>query len=265
MTLSEKLTSVLHTEWIGNQILWYTETGSTNDEIRRLADEGTLEGLLVLAEYQTGGKGRRGRSWVTPAGSAIAVSLLLRPEIEPQYASMITLIMGLAVAEGIREYTNLQAQIKWPNDVVINGKKVCGILTEMKMNGPEIAYVVVGTGINTGIDEFPEELQNTAASLHKLTGKEISRPELLAVCMERFEYYYGQFLQTCDLSQMMDTYNELLAGKNGQVRVLEPGNEYTGIARGINAAGELLVEREDGTIEAVYAGEVSVRGIYGYI
>lgn len=265
MTLSEKLTSVLHTEWIGNQVLWYTETGSTNDEIKRLADDGAAEGLLVLAEHQTGGKGRRGRSWVTPAGSAIAMSLLLRPEIAPQYASMITLIMGLAVEEGIENCTNLNAQIKWPNDVVINGKKICGILTEMNMQGAEIDYVVVGTGINTGIDEFPEELRNTAASLHQLTGSEISRPELIAVCMERFEHYYKQFLQTCDLSGMMDQYNELLAGKNGQVRVLEPGNEYTGIARGINAAGELLVEREDGTVEAVYAGEVSVRGIYGYI
>ena len=245
--------------------MWYEETGSTNDEIKRQAEEGAPEGLLVLAEYQTGGKGRRGRSWVTPAGSAIAMSLLLRPQIEPQYASMITLVMGLAAADAIEKYTDLKAQIKWPNDVVINGRKICGILTEMKMKGKQIDYVVVGTGINTGIDEFPDELKAVAASLHTLTGKEISRTELIAVCMEQFEYYYKQFLQTCDLSGMIERYNELLAGRNGQVRVLEPGSEYTGVARGINAAGELLVEREDGTVEAVYAGEVSVRGIYGYI
>ena len=265
MVLEERLTSVLETKWIGRKILWYTETGSTNDEIKKLAEDGAEEGLLVLSEHQTNGKGRRGRVWVTPAGSAVAMSLLLRPDIAPQYASMITLVMGLAAAEGIEKYTGLNVQIKWPNDIVISGKKISGILTEMKMKGTQIDYVVVGAGINTGNDDFPEELQNTAASLHQLAGREISRPELIAACMERFEYYYEQFLQTCDLSGLLGQYNELLAGRDGQVRVLEPGNEYTGTARGINAAGELLVERADGMIEKVYAGEVSVRGIYGYI
>lgn len=261
----EEIRSRMTTEKIGQAVFSYKILDSTNNEIRKMAEQGAQDGTLVLAEEQDKGKGRRGRSWVTPAGSAVAMSLLLRPSIAPANASMITLVMGLAVTAACRELYHLDAQIKWPNDVVVNGKKICGILTEMSSEIDYINYVVIGTGINTYVQKFPEELLQTAVSIHELFGTRPNRAELIACCMKKFESYYGQFLKTEDLSLLMDEYNGYLAGKNGIVRVLEPGNEYCGISEGINAKGELQVKREDGTVESVYAGEVSVRGIYGYI
>ncbi len=250
---------------LGLNVLSYEKIDSTNSELKRLAEQGALEGTLVLAKEQEAGRGRRGRSWLTPAGSAVAMSLLLRPRIAPEHASMITLIMGLAVARACRQLYQLEVQIKWPNDVVADGRKICGILTEMKCEGSQIDYVVVGVGINTQVEVFPAELEKTAVSLHQLIGRAPDQEELIVCCMKEFERYYEQFLQTRDLSLLTEEYNELLAGRCGSVRVLEPGNEYTGIAEGINERGELQVRREDRTLVSVYAGEVSVRGIYGYI
>lgn len=257
--------SRMETAWAGRKVYSYTVTDSTNNEIRRLAEQGEPEGTLALAEEQNKGKGRRGRDWMTPAGSAVAMSLLLRPAIEPANASMVTLVMGLAVAAACRELYGVDARIKWPNDVVVDGKKICGILTEMSCGADGVHYVVIGVGINTCVEAFPEELLDKAVSLHKLTGNRPDRAELIACCMKKFEEYYEKFLETENLSQLKEAYNGYLAGKGGMVRVLEPGNEYSGISEGIDERGELQVRREDGTVESVYAGEVSVRGIYGYI
>lgn len=262
---AEEIKSRLRTKWVGQTIFSYETIDSTNDELRRLAGQGADDGTLVLAETQEKGKGRRGRSWVTPAGSAVAMSLLLRPSIAPANASMVTLVMGLAAASACRELYQLDAKIKWPNDVVVQGKKICGVLTEMNSTIEHINYVVIGTGINTCVQKFPEELLHTAVSVHELIGFRPDRAELIACCLKKFEEYYERFLQTEDLLLLKAEYNQYLAGKNGIVRVLEPGNEYSGISEGINERGELQVRKEDGTVESVYAGEVSVRGVYGYI
>ncbi|MFR8548706.1 MAG: biotin--[acetyl-CoA-carboxylase] ligase, partial [Lachnospiraceae bacterium] len=211
------------------------------------------------------GKGRRGRSWETPAGSAVAMSLILRPDIWPERASMLTLVMGLAVASACRDCYGVQTKIKWPNDIVINGRKLCGILTEMSSEIDYIRYIVIGVGINTKVEHFPKELRETAVSLHEILGRTPQRALLIASCLKWFEKYYAVFLQTQDLSQLREEYNDMLAGLGDPVRVLEPSGEYTGRSEGINEKGELLVRRDDGTLETVYAGEVSVRGIYGYI
>lgn len=262
---SEAVGSRLNTAWTGREIHFYETIDSTNNEAKRLAEQGAPEGALILAETQTGGKGRRGRAWLTPAGSAVAMTLLLRPEIPPTCASMVTLVMGLAVAKACQEFCHIEPQIKWPNDVVADGRKICGILTEMSCEIDCINYVVIGTGINTNVECFPEELEQMAVSLHALTGTKPERAALIALCMEKFELYYRQFLKTQDLSLLMEEYNSMLAGRGGTVRVLEPGHEYCGISEGINAEGELQVRKEDGTVESVYAGEVSVRGLYGYV
>lgn len=262
---AEEVESRMETRWAGRKVCSYEIIDSTNNEIRRLAEQGAPEGTLALAEEQNKGKGRRGRDWMTPAGSAVAMSLLLRPKIAPVNASMVTLVMGLAVASACRELYQVDAKIKWPNDVVVDGKKICGILTEMSSEIDFINYVVIGAGINTCVESFPEELLDKAVSIHTLVGRKPNRAELIACCMKKFEVYYGKFLETEDLSLLMEEYNGYLAGKGGMVRVLEPGNEYSGISEGIDARGELQVRREDGSVESVYAGEVSVRGIYGYI
>lgn len=262
---AEEVKSRLDTNWIGGDIRFYETIDSTNNEARRLAEQGASCGTLVLAEKQQSGKGRRGRSWMTQSGSAIAMSLVLRPKLPPTCASMVTLVMGLAVAKACQEYCGVDAKIKWPNDIVVEGKKICGILTEMSSEIDYINYVVIGTGINTKVEQFPPELVQTAASLHQIMGRQADRAGLIAACMQKFEQYYEKFEIQQDLSLLMEEYNMLLAGKNGEVRVLEPGNEYRGISEGINSLGELQVRKEDGTVESVYAGEVSVRGIYGYV
>lgn len=257
--------SLLTTKWAGCGVIYLPETDSTNTRAKRLGDEGASHGTLVIAEQQTGGKGRRGRRWESPAGSSIYMSILLRPEIQPNQAPMLTLVMAQSVAEAIRGVTNQEALIKWPNDIVVNGKKVCGILTEMSTEIQWINHVVIGVGINVNIESFPEELEETATSLYLESGKRQRRAPLIAEVMKQFERYYNQFIQTGDLSGMQEEYNRLLVNRDREVRVLEPGHEYNGRAAGINETGELLIRTGDGQIRKVYAGEVSVRGIYGYV
>lgn len=262
---AEEVESRLETAWAGRPIRYFEEITSTNQYAKKIAEEGAPEGTLVIADLQTQGKGRSGRTWSTPQGTAVAMTLILRPKLPPFRVSMVTLVMGLAVAKTCRQLYDLPVQIKWPNDVVIKGKKLCGILTELSTELTAVNYVVIGTGINVNIREFPEELQQMATSLCLELGKECTRAELIAQCMKQFEALYEQFLQTGDLSLLMEEYNELLVNRNRQVRVLEPGHEYQGEALGINKDGELLVKNEEGAIIAVYAGEVSVRGVYGYV
>ena len=258
------LAGLMETQWAGKTLYCLDTIDSTNNYAKRLGEEGAPDGSLVTAECQEAGKGRRGREWKTPRGSAIAMTLLLRPQIGPERASMLTLVMGLAVAQACRELFGLDVGIKWPNDVVIGGKKICGILTEMSAEMLNIHYLVIGTGINVNMTEFPEELQKTATSLKLETGREIRRADVVCSCMKWFEKDYGIFLKYKDLTGLKETYEAFLVNKDEKVCVLEPGHEYTGTALGINEKGELLVETEEG-IKEVYAGEVSVRGIYGYV
>lgn len=265
VVLREEIESLMKTRWAGRKVVYRDTVDSTNNLAKTMAEAGEPEGTLVVAEEQTGGRGRRGRNWSTPHGSAVAMSLILRPDIRPELASMVTLIMGLSVAKAVNQLYPLKAGIKWPNDVVIGGKKICGILTEMSAEMSGIHYLVIGTGINANVPEFSPELKTIATSLSLELGKKVNRAELIAVCMEYFETYYEQFIKAGDLSPLLKDYEALLLNLNNQVKVLEPGKEYLGISRGIDEKGELLVEREDGTVAKVYAGEVSVRGIYGYV
>ncbi len=261
----ESIAARLDTKWAASTIRFLESVDSTNNEARRIAEQGAPHGTLVAAESQYQGKGRRGRSWEDQAGTSIAMSLLLRPRIAPAHACAVTLVMGLAAARACRAFCGIDAEIKWPNDVVSDGRKICGILTEMSSEIDYINYLVIGVGINCNITQFPEELRDKAVSLQLLTGHRINRAGLIAACMKEFEACYEKFLETEDLSLLREEYNSLLAGRGDRVRVLEPNHEYSGISRGVNASGELLVEKEDGSITAVYAGEVSVRGIYGYV
>ena len=260
----EEIRSVLHTRRIGQELAFLDITDSTNNEARRRAEQGAPDGTLVVALEQTAGKGRRGRSWVSSGGTGVWMSLLLRPDIPPECASMLTLVAAMAVETGIFLVTGLKGQIKWPNDVILDGKKVCGILTEMSTEMESIHYVIVGIGINVGIREFPEDLQDKATSLILHTDKGVNRAALTAAVAEAWEDYYESFLKTLDLSLLKEEYSKNLVNRDREVKVLTPGNIYTGISRGINERGELLVETADG-VRAVMSGEVSVRGIYGYV
>ena len=253
----------IHTKWAGKTVHFARETDSTNLWIKRLAKEGAPEGTLALAEFQSAGRGRLGRSWEVPEGTSVMMSILLRPKFEPQYAPMLTLVMGRAVAKAVKKL-GFDVSIKWPNDVVVSHKKICGILTEMGVRDGKIDYAVIGVGINVNIREFPEEMADKATSLYLESGKEFDRSQIPGLVMEAFEEYYEKFAATCDLSGLKEEYESILANYNQPVRVLakEP---YEGVARGITDGGELLVEKTDGTIVAVSAGEVSVRGLYSYV
>lgn len=261
----EALEAVINTEWAGKHMCYFKKLDSTNIRAKLEAESGAVEGTLVVTDMQTAGRGRRGRSWNSPAGVNVYFTLILKPDFEPDKAAMITLVMALAVAKGISRTCGLEAEIKWPNDVVVNGRKVCGILTEMSVEHGRIQYVVAGVGINVGMQEFPPEIASTAASLEAECGRPVSRAVLVADIMRFFERYYEAFRRDGNLSGIRKEYIGLLVNRDREVRVLDPKEEFRGIARGINESGELLVEREDGSITAVYAGEVSVRGIYGYV
>ncbi|HJC23664.1 MAG TPA: biotin--[acetyl-CoA-carboxylase] ligase [Candidatus Eisenbergiella merdavium] len=259
-----EIQSRLHTRWAGKNLIFRPVTGSTNIDAKAAAEEGAPEGTLVVTERQEAGRGRRGRGWDSPEGCNLYFTLLLRPGCTPDQACMLTLVMALAVTKAVRKL-GVDAGIKWPNDIVVSGKKVCGILTEMSAEPDFIHYVVIGTGINVNQESFPEEISATATSLRLEKGERIGRAGLLSAVMEQFESAYQTFCSTWDLSALTAEYESMLLNKDRPVRVLDPKGEFEGTARGINEKGELLVERRDGRLACVYAGEVSVRGIYGYV
>ena len=248
---------------LGERILCFEEIDSTNSEIRRQAENGEDEGLAAVAEYQTGGRGRRGREWFSPAGTGIWMSILLRPQLAPEKVSGITLMAALSVCRVLRSVTGLNAEIKWPNDIVIDGKKICGILTEAAMNGNRLDYVVLGIGVNVNQTEFPRELPY-ASSLAMEMGKMLDREKLLNCMLERLTEDYEVYLQSGDLRDLRAEYESHLTNLKNDVRVLASQGEWCGAAEGISESGDLLVRDREGHLHVVNSGEVSVRGVYGY-
>ena len=234
----------------------YNVIDSTNTRAKQLAELGEEEGTLIIAERQTSGKGRRGRQWDSGAGTGIYMSMILRPVIEPSSVPGITLVAALAVVSAA-------------NDIVLDKKKICGILTEMSSEMDYINYVVVGIGINANNEHFSEEIEETATSIYLQTGQKTDRAGLAACIAGCFSRYYKEFTRARSLGPFVDEYNSVLANKDQEVKILygmqeDRNKTETGIARGINKDGALLVDTGHGT-ECVVSGEVSVRGLYGYV
>lgn len=303
MLSKEEIERRLTTRWAACNIVYKDVTGSTNNDARDLAADGAAHGTLVVADKQETGRGSRGRSWETPAGSNIAMSLVIRPTAPADRISMLTLVMGLSVAEGVdlaisesskaaagalsdtSNGNRLYSQIKWPNDVVIDKKKICGILTELHMNPDNsIRDVVIGVGINVNMTDFPDEIKGVAGSLLTQTGAKVNRSLVVARIMERFEENYYKFQQNYDLSLLKAKYESRLINKGEKVKILDSGKTggtpdswdvrsgTVGTALGITDMGELLVnvteeaaESDHRDIRTVGAGEVSVRGLYSYV
>ncbi|MGF0065530.1 biotin--[acetyl-CoA-carboxylase] ligase [Lachnospiraceae bacterium SGI.085] len=259
-----ELESIRNTTWAGQEIYYYDVTDSTNIRAKELAEEGHPSGTLVVADRQESGRGRRGRSWDSPSGTGIFMTLLLKPEMNPNHASMLTLVAAMAVARAISKCADTEALIKWPNDIVIGGKKICGILTEMSAQFDFINHIVIGIGINVHNEHFPEEIVETASSILLQTGKRIRRAELIEQILEQFEHYYAIFMETEDLSGLVKEYNSILVNMNKSVRVLDPKEPFEGKAMGITKKGELIVDTWESR-KMVSSGEVSVRGLYGYV
>ncbi len=268
------------TEFIGKKYIWLEETDSTNSMLRRLLDDGVtiehktesgmliegrpIEGTIIVADRQTAGRGRSGHNWESPAGTSIAMSVLLRPAVDDNSIPIITLIAALAVSHAIKEVCSLDTKIKWPNDIIVNNRKVCGILTELDISNGNKS-LILGVGINVNQEAFPEEISQVATSLRMETGSQVDRELVVDRFAEALEKYYKLFLQTGDMSLLRDQYENLLINIDKEVKVLDPSENLTGTARGIDELGQLIVETEDGELHSIYAGEVSVRGLYGYV
>lgn len=240
---------------------------STNLEAKRQAESFSGNGLFIAKE-QTLGKGRRGRIWQSPKGTGNYMSYLLRPDIEPMAASMLTLIAGLAVCKAMIDLYEIDVRIKWPNDIVINGKKLCGILTELSAEIDLVNYVVVGIGINVYQQEFPKEIEDVATSLAlEVDGLrfEITKHALILQITDYLNAYLLGFSKDKNLTFVKDEYEKMCVNVSGDLRIESTTESYIGKGRGITKTGQLLVENEQGEVLEVNSGEVSVRGIYGYI
>lgn len=259
----KQLNQYLKTSWLGKNIIYEEIMESTNKYAKKLGEENVTNGTVVVTKKQTAGRGRRGRNWISPEGNCY-FSLLLKPSIQTEHASRLTLVSALVLAEAIKNVAGLETQIKWPNDVVVDGKKLCGILTESSIDVDGLKYVVIGIGINVNQKKFDPEIDSMATSISLQLGQDVECAHMIAEFLNCFEMYFSIFIQTEDLSMLLSQYNALLVNKNKEVRIVDQ-SERVGVAIGINDVGELLVRNNAGVVESVNAGEVSVRGLYRYV
>jgi BirA family transcriptional regulator, biotin operon repressor / biotin---[acetyl-CoA-carboxylase] ligase len=259
LLLPELIGAGLKSARIGRNLVCLRETGSTNEEAFKLAEEGAEEGTVVVAEAQRRGKGRLGRQWESPAGVNLYCSVILRPPILPARAAQMTFLSSVAVARAIADETSLRPFIKWPNDLLINGRKVAGLLNEMSAETEKVNFIVLGIGVNINMqrEQFPGTMRHPATSLFLETGKPVNRVDFTRALLEALDLLYGAYLD----HGYGPVREEWLARCNflgSRVRISFLDNELTGTAKGIDEEGALLVERPDGRVERVLAGDVTI-------
>lgn len=259
----EEVKPYLKTNRIGRKIIYYKSLDSTNLECKRIADK-ELEGTVVAGEEQLKGRGRLGRTWVSPIYKGIYISIILKPDIQMEEAPKVTSIGAAAVLLALNNI-GIESQIKWPNDIVINGKKVCGILTEMSGEINRINYIVIGIGINVNLktEDIEEDLKERATSLFIEKGNEIDRRALLADILNNFEDLYDRFLKG-DYSKTVGLCREKSSLLGREVKIFKNGREAFGKALDIDDEGALIIEYKDGSKDRIISGEVSVRGMDSY-
>jgi len=257
---THELAGLLTGKLIGSYIVYRETVGSTNELAKDLAREGAEDGTVVIAEEQTGGKGRLGRDWYSPEGEGLWFSLILRPPISPVEASKITLVAAVAVAKAVRELTGVEAGIKWPNDILVSGRKLTGILTEMSAEIDRVNYVIVGIGVNVNLDsaKLAEGLAETATSIEKESGGRVSRLRLLSGILDRFDVLYEEFING-HFSRILSLWKEMSVTINRWVRVTSFEGVEEGIAFDIDAEGALLLMKKDGSMKRVLSGDVTLR------
>ena len=249
------LRSRLHGCALGKRVYHFFKTDSTNRVALELGHAGEPHGTIVLAEEQTAGRGRAGRSWHSEKSSGIYLTVLLRPAISPAEAPLVTLLTGLAAREAIAEQTGLQCDVRWPNDLLLNGKKVSGILTEMHAEPDQVKFVIVGIGINVNHAAFPKELEPIATSLRMATGRQDSRLELLVKLLRALERHYNRFLAE-GAGPLVDEFSRVSSYARGKrVKIATSSETYEGTTAGLEANGLLRVERDDGRTAVVISGD----------
>lgn len=259
----EEVRSRLTTTIMGQELVYFSEVGSTNDEAKKRAIAGCSEGTLIITEAQLGGRGRLARGWFSPQAKGIWFSVVLRPPFPPHEAPKCTLMAAVAVNRAIRDMTGIPCGIKWPNDILCKGRKLVGILTEMSAEMDAINHIVIGMGINVNIlaAEIPLELQGKATSLQMETGGPVSRIALFAKILERLEELY-QLVRTSGFDSVLTSWRQESVTLNQLVTVIAPDKTFIGKAVDIDSEGALLVETDSG-IERVLAGDVSIRSSTG--
>src|SRR5689334_14764642 len=243
---------------LGCAILRFDSLPSTNDVARELAEQGTPEGVAVLAREQTRGRGRQGRAWASPAGEGLYLSVILRPPVEPARAPLITLAAAVAVAETLSVDYAIAVDIKWPNDIHARGRKLCGILIESAIEKSKLAYAVLGVGVNLGQQEFPAELQETATSLLIESGRRVTPDEFAAPLLARLDDWYRIVLQ--QPATVITEWQARSSYADGcAVRIENGDRPVEGVTRGLAPSGALIIETADGARREIVAGEVSLR------
>jgi BirA family biotin operon repressor/biotin-[acetyl-CoA-carboxylase] ligase len=250
----------LHTKRFGKMIFFKREVDSTNEWAKELAKHGLEEGTVVVAETQTSGRGRLSREWFSPRGG-LWFSVILRPKIRAAQAARLVFVAGLSVTEVLHEKYGLEIETKWPNDVLVNGKKICGILTEMNTTGEKINFVVVGIGVNANFvvgDFLPTQLQGSATSLEDELGHKVLFEELLGTVLEKLETEYDSFMSG-EYSSLLDKWKGYAKFLGRRVEVASENEVFNGLALDVDRDGALILKLEDGMIKRVFAGDFSVR------
>lgn len=251
-------------------IIYTPEVDSTNTAASFMAQEGAPEGTVVIADNQTKGRGRMGRSWQSLPGKGIWMSFILRPELPVNEVQTVTLAASVSVAQALEKLTGVKPGIKWPNDIILESKKVCGILTEMNSEVDRVNYIIVGIGINFSQNEadFSAEISNTAVSLSMLMQKfgvkykNIARNDIIKEVLSTFDEYY-KIMRTSDKGRIISDWRKYSVTLGSRLRVHAGNGEYCGKALDINCDGALIIKADDGSIKNVSSGEVSIRGIMG--
>ena len=257
----DDLKSLRREKLIGRDILFFPEIDSTNREARDRAREGAREGTVVLADFQSRGRGRLGRAWESPSGANVYLSVILRPPIPPPAAPQITLLAGVSAARALSHVSGLECRVKWPNDIFLRGKKMAGILSEMEVEGAETRFIILGIGVNVNWEkgDFPPELRGTATSLQAEKGEEVSRAAAAAGILRELEAEYISFLREGFSARLRDEWNRLSWVNGKQVILQSPEGTISGRAVGLDTDGALLLLDGEGKSRRFIAGDVSLR------
>jgi BirA family biotin operon repressor/biotin-[acetyl-CoA-carboxylase] ligase len=250
----------LCTKRFGRSVLFSREVDSTNDWAKKLATYGAYEGTVVVAETQTKGRGRLDRGWISPTGG-LWFSLILRPKLRPAESVKLTFVAGLAVAKVLREMFGLKAETKWPNDVLVNGRKICGVLTEMNTTGETVNLVVVGIGINANFDVekvFPDSLKRVATSIENELGRKVQLHRLFRVLLEHLENLYELFTKE-GFSPVLREWKDYADFLGRQVIIISLTEKIHGLALDVDNDGALIMRLADGSVRRVFVGDVSLR------
>lgn len=263
--IPEDLKEKLKDYKLGDDIHYFESIGSTNNYAKKIALDGCKEGTIVITDQQTEGKGRLGRTWISKPKTSVLMSMVLRPNIHPTEASKITQIAAAAISVALNKMIDAEVKIKWPNDVIINKKKISGILTEMSAELDYINYVIVGMGINVNVEEFQEDIAHIASSIKNETGVELSRSDLVVNIIKEFENLYNDFVATGKLDKTINICKENSITVGARVRIQSRSESYEAEAIDLNSDGELIIKKDNGEIINIVSGEVSVRGLYNYV